>query len=260
MSDRTFKVTTPPMRGDDIRAWRQALNRQMETWRVAYRLPGDDVFDVATRDLTASVCHGLGLPSACEAMKHGVTPALRVKLRKKRQTPADKVRFVARVGWRAAFRKRHAATRVSPPLRKVLGDSWGYHPGVHDGIDLICPPDATGYAICDGTVLRADPGGWWGKGAPSDPAVRGRGDGIVVIRCDTNTGPFKAGLRFCYGHAEHPVVKVGEKVKAGQAICRAGFANAWHFHFMVNGRTDVKGLGDRDPRPFLEFARKHGGA
>jgi murein DD-endopeptidase MepM/ murein hydrolase activator NlpD len=62
------------------------------------------------------------------------------------------------------------------------------------------------------------------------------------------------GLNMCYGHAEGAVVKARDKVKAGDLLGHAGFANAWHVHFMVNGRTDQKGVGDRDPAPYVDFA------
>lgn len=257
---RTFQVLNPPMRGRDVKAWRETLNAQMETWGVDWRLsvpaePDRNLYDVEARAMTASVCHGFGLPSASSAMADGVTPELRVKLRNKRQTPEDKYRFALRAGWRRDLADRHASREVSPPLAKILADSWGYVPPVHDGIDLICSPRAAGLAICRARVIRADNAGWWGKGAPS-PAVAAKGDGIVILRSLTDTGPFRKGLHFCYGHAENVRVSVGDTVEAGQVICEAGLANAWHFHFMVNGRSDAKGVGDRDPRPFLDYARK----
>jgi murein DD-endopeptidase MepM/ murein hydrolase activator NlpD len=148
--------------------------------------------------------------------------------------------------------------KVAAPMKTVLEDSWGYHPPVHDGMDLICPPNEPIYAMTDGVVVRADAGGWWGKGAPADPKLKAKGDGIIVYRCTENAGPFKKGLNICYGHAENAKVKVGQKVVAGQPLGTAGLANAWHVHLMVNGRQDVLGLGDRDPRPFYDFARKNG--
>lgn len=262
MSERTFKVINPPMRGGDVRAWKVSLNEQMETWGVDYRLPiyeeaDRNLYDAETRSLTATVAHGLGLPSASSAMADGVTPELRIKLRNKRQTPEDKRRFAKRAEWRAALVRRYASRDVSPPLAVILEDSWGYHPPVHDGIDLICNPRAAGLAICKARVVRADNGGWWGKGAPS-PDIAAKGDGIVVIRCLVNVGPFREGLNFCYGHAENVRVQPGETVQAGQVICEAGLANAWHFHFMVNDRSDARGVGDRDPRPYLDYAEKKG--
>jgi murein DD-endopeptidase MepM/ murein hydrolase activator NlpD len=148
-----------------------------------------------------------------------------------------------------------AVPKVSAPLAHILEDSWGWHPGVHDGIDLICPPSEPLLAICRATVIRADAAGWWGKGAPADPALKAKGDGIIVIRSLVDAGPIKKGMNLCYGHAEGAVVKAGQTVEPGQRIGHAGFANAWHCHFMVNSRNDALGLGDRDPRPVVDFAR-----
>jgi murein DD-endopeptidase MepM/ murein hydrolase activator NlpD len=148
--------------------------------------------------------------------------------------------------------------KVSTPMKHILEDSWGYHPPVHDGIDLICPTSEPLLAICRAKVVRADAGGWWGKGAPADPALKARGDGIIILRSLIDAGPIKAGMNLCYGHAEHATVKVGQTVEAGQMIGHAGFANAWHTHFMVNMRGDTKGVGDRDPKPVVDYARSGG--
>lgn len=133
-------------------------------------------------------------------------------------------------------------------------DSWGYHPPVHDGEDLICSANAPLYAICDGTIIRADASGWWGKAPSGNVAL---GDGIIVLRMDEDDGPFQRGLNFCYGHAEGAVVTAGQRVKAGDHLGHAGLAVAWHVHAMVNGRSDALGLGDRDPRPFIDYAVEH---
>lgn len=250
---RTFIVTSPLMQGNDIRDWQEWLNGQMGLWDVDYRLEPDGTYGAVTRSLTASVCHGLGLASAMRAMKDGVTPRLRTKLRNKRLTPAEVKRHNERDPWLRDFREKHQRTDVSPPLALILEDSWGYHPPDHDGVDLICKPNAPLLAICKGKVVRADAGGWWSK-APSGDV--GKGDGIIVLRSLVDVGPFKPGLNFCYGHAEQPKVRVGD-VEAGQVIGSAGLARAWHAHFMVNGRTDAKGVGDRDPLPFVRFAKQH---
>jgi murein DD-endopeptidase MepM/ murein hydrolase activator NlpD len=130
-------------------------------------------------------------------------------------------------------------------------------PGGHDGIDLICGVDAPIYAICDAKVIDVRAGGWWGKGAPADPELRGRGDGIIQLECLVNVGPFRKGMHFGYGHAEGARVKVGDTVRAGQVIGRAGLANAYHVHFMVNGGGTTRGTGDRDPRPFVVYATQY---
>lgn len=155
---------------------------------------------------------------------------------------------------------RHEHTPVASPLDKILNDSWGYHPGVHDGVDLICEADARIYALCDARVIDVRSGGWWGKGAPADPALREKGNGIIQLECLTDAGPFRKGMHFGYGHAEKAVVKVGQTVQAGDLLGHAGFANAWHIHFMVNGGGTTKGVGDRDPAPFVRYAVARGGA
>jgi murein DD-endopeptidase MepM/ murein hydrolase activator NlpD len=257
MTDRTLKLTDPHMHGDDVRAWQDTLNRQMRTWDVAHRVEPDGDYGAATRDLTSTVLFGLGIGQ--HAMHDGVPPALRIKVRAKQLTTGERARYAARALWRERLRKKWSTdAHVAPPLAKIVSSSWGWHPGVHDGVDLICRPAAPCHAICTGEVIRADAGGWWGLGAPADAAVRARGDGIVVVRCTINAGPFRPGLNFCYGHAEAPIVRVGDHVKAGDHIARAGFANAWHVHFMVNNRTDQRGVGDRDPMPYVDYACKHG--
>lgn len=257
MTERTFKLTDPHQRGDDIAAWQTTLNRQLHVWEVAYSIDADGDYGAATRDLTATVLFGLGIDKAM--MTEGVTPELRVKVRNKRLSRGELARFAVRAAWRMRLRKRYAhAQNLATPIAKILGDSWGWHPGVHDGVDLICGPSVTLYALVSGECVRADPGGWWGLGAPADQALKARGDGIIVIRGNVTAGPFRPGLNFCYGHAEHPQVRAGEHVKAGQPIGRAGFANAWHVHMMVNARHDDRGVGDRDPLPYVNYARKHG--
>jgi murein DD-endopeptidase MepM/ murein hydrolase activator NlpD len=153
---------------------------------------------------------------------------------------------------------RHSKGHVSLPVDPILQSSWGYHPGVHDGVDLITDGDDTIVAICDGTVLRASSSGWWGKGARASGGHSiSEGDGVIVLRCSINEGPFQSGTNFVYGHAEHPTVKPGQRVKAGQRLGRAGFANAWHIHFCVNRRFDDRGVGDHDPMPYVEYARRN---
>lgn len=140
---------------------------------------------------------------------------------------------------------------VASPLNKILSSANGYSGG-HDGVDLISEADAAIFAICDAKVIDVRSGGWWGKNPTGDIS---RGDGIIQIECLVNSGPFKKGMHFGYGHAEGAVVRVGQVVKAGERLGRAGFANAWHVHFMVNGGGTPKGTGDRDPMPYVNYAR-----
>ena len=263
MAERTFKIDDPPMRGDDVRAWKTTLNRQMKTWRVDLRLPLTDEYDHAARSLTASVCHGLGLASASSAMKNGVTPELRVKLRNKRLTAAEKKRFDDRADWRRDFRERHKRRKVSPPLRRILQSSWGWAPKtgpnagkVHDGVDLTCANTSEPLlAMCRAEVVRADAGGWWGKSPSGDVSL---GDGIVIIRALEDAGPIKKGMNLCYGHAEHARVRPGDVVEPGEVIALAGLAVIPHTHFMVNKRSDDRGRGELDPMPLVRYAIAHG--
>lgn len=254
---RTFKITNPPMRGSDIEAWKKWLQGQAAFWGAYVDLPDNDVYDVETRSLTASICHGFGLPSASSAMEHGVTPELRIKLRNKRQTPDDKRRYADRADWRRRFARANPkpSKRVHTPIAHIRQDSWGWARG-HDGIDLICDPKVPVLAICKAKVMRADSGGWWGKGAPS-PSIAAKGDGIVIIRSLVNIGPIREGMNICYGHAESPQVRVNEIVEPGEMLARAGLANAWHIHWMVNRRSDTKGVGDMNPREILNYVRQH---
>ena len=260
MSDRAFKVQQPHMKGEDVRQWQQWLVDQFRQWDIRYPLEVDGDYGVATRSATATMAEAMGLV-APYGMEQGITPELRIKLRNRKLSVAEKARFAARVGYRRKLRDRFSAGGlVHTPIVRITADSWGWAPPVHDGIDLICPVKEPLLAICDGTIVRVQAGGWWGKGAPSDPAKKAIGDGIIVLRCDISAGPFKPGLLFGYGHAEGATVREGQKVEAGRKIGEAGFANAWHSHFMVHGPDSsppVGGTGDRDPRPFVNYARKN---
>lgn len=260
MSDRTFKIQSPQMQGGDVNAWREFLIARFAKWNIPYPLHLSGPYDVSLRAATATFLRAWGASSAAEAMEHGVSPWWRVKVRNDRRSVKEAALFLspARVAYRRALRERYKRRSVAVPVGKVLADSWGWHPGVHDGLDLICPPSSPLLAICDGEIVRVAAGGWWGLGAPADPALRSKGDGVIILRSTVDVGPIKRGLNFVYGHAEGATVKAGQNVKAGQMIGHAGFANAWHVHLCVNGRDDTLGVGDRDPRPFYDYARKHG--
>jgi murein DD-endopeptidase MepM/ murein hydrolase activator NlpD len=252
MSDRTFRVESPHMQGDDIRQWQKTLNRQFGTWKVNFGVVVDGDYGVATRDATATVLYGLGIARA--AMKEGVPPKLRIKVRNGQLTATERGRYDKRAEWRKRLRERHKdGGHVAPPLAKIISSSWGWTPPVHDGVDLICKPNATLYALCDAKVIDVRSSGWWGKAPTGD--VR-KGDGIIQLECRTDVGPFKRGMHFGYGHAEHATVRVGQIVKAGEPIGKAGLAVAWHVHFMANAGNTSKGIGDRDPMPFVSYAMK----
>jgi murein DD-endopeptidase MepM/ murein hydrolase activator NlpD len=253
MSDRTLRITDPFMEGDDVRGWQSWLNDKLDYWNVNLRLVEDGSYGYLSRSTTASIAYGMGYETSMLA--EGITPEIRIKMRNAVRTAEENQAHEARADWLDRFRDRYNPGDLHTPMAHILQDSWGWHPGVHDGVDLICPPSEPLLAICDGEIIRADAGGWWGLGAPSDPALRAKGDGIIILRSTTNQGMFDPGLNFCYGHAEGAVVRDGQTVKAGQHIGQAGYARAWHSHFMVNGNPNDRGVGDRDPLPYVRYAQ-----
>jgi murein DD-endopeptidase MepM/ murein hydrolase activator NlpD len=255
-SNRTFKLRTPHMEGDDIKEWQQTLNKKFAEWKVKYKIDDDSDYGVLTRDAAATVLYGLGIRQV--VMQNGVAPELRRKVRSRSLTPVEYARFVARTRWRNELRRKHAGGGVATPLARIISHSWGWHGSAHDGVDLICAEDAPIFSLCDAEVIDVRPSGWWGQGAvPSPGHPVSEGDGIIQIRCLIDAGPFKKGMHFGFGHAEHAIVRVGDKVKAGQRIGTAGYANAAHIHFMANNGGTTRGIGDRDPWPYVDYAIKH---
>lgn len=269
MSERTFKVGHETMQGDDVKAWQRDVNRLFRGMNIKSPLKIDGFYGVGTRAVTASLCRAMGLESAEKAMAHGVTPDLRIKLRNKNLTAADRNRrdSPARKEYRASLRRKWGdATppRVHTFTRKIITDDWGFQPG-HDGVDVITPENAVVFAPVKCEVIDVRPDGWWALGAPSNPDVRRKGDGIIQLKILVNVGPFKKGDVLGYGHAEKAYVKEGQIVQAGQPVGHAGMANAPHIHLMLNGGDvgtnragDPLGVGRKNPRPLIDYAVKHG--
>ncbi len=261
---RTFTLSSPLMRGDDVRAWRKTLRDKFAFWGVDYPLEMGQVYDIATRAATATILHGMGIAQA--EMEHGVTPELRTKIRNARLTPAERERYAQRAGWRDALVHKFEAGGVAAPVNKIITHANGWSgPNGHDGVDLICPEDAPLYAMCRCKVVRVSASGWWGSNPTASPGHPiSDGDGIVSIQALVSVGPIKKGWIFGYGHAEHAKVKVGQIVVAGQVIALAGFARAPHPHLMLNSgaarfwRGDfARGVGSMDPWPIVAYCIAH---
>ncbi len=256
MSDRTFKIDSPIMRGNDIKAWQELILQVGESWNVHFPLKVDGKYGLATRSFSKAVLFGRGFSH--EQLDDGITPWLRSRTRDPNTRP-DAVRERAgeqpRRDFRDALRKKYAKDAeqdVAAPIGKIITMTWGWTPGVHDGIDLICGVKAPIYALCDAEVIDVRPGGWWGN-SPSGEIWKG--DGIIQIKCLTDDGPFKRGMHFGYGHAEGADVHVGQRVEAGARLGEAGLAVAWHIHLMGNnGEFGLRGKGSFDPRPFVDYA------
>lgn len=260
---RTFKVRDPHMKGEDVKEWQIDVDQQFAEMEITCPIDHDGIYDVATRSYTASLIHSFGL-DASATLKDGLTPKMRSKLRHGALNSVERYRFHSPelVRYRRKLRKRWGSTQrasVRQPVDKILADSWGYHPGVHDGLDVICPPNAVIYAMVAGRVIDVRSRGWWGLGAPSDPDLKAKGDGIIQIEVLDAVGPFKKGMHIAYGHAEKSRVRVGEVVRAGEALGHAGLANAWHIHLMINdGSVGTRGVGNINPRGYLDYAIEHG--
>jgi murein DD-endopeptidase MepM/ murein hydrolase activator NlpD len=210
---------------------------------------------------TAKEAHTKAQKALIEAREKDIHP--RKHLVEARDAASDKLSMRRRqIAEARRIIARHSRGNVHSPIEPILAHSNGWAPG-HDGVDLISEASDEGWAICDGVIVRADASGWWGKGAvASHGHPISDGDGIVILKCTIDKGPFKKGMLFGYGHAENAKCDVGDVVKAGQVICHAGFARAWHFHFMVNAGTAQfwdgqrpRGVGDRNPWPFIQYAR-----
>jgi hypothetical protein len=103
---RTFRLQSPSMTGDDIRAFQRVVNERYRRWGVAKRIDEDGEYGSITRLAVRQVCHGLGLAKA--DYPGGITPALRMRVRKpSRRSPEELGRARARRGWLERLRRQH---------------------------------------------------------------------------------------------------------------------------------------------------------
>lgn len=261
---RTFKIQPKPMTGDDVKAWEQELKELFKGIGIDAPIVANGVYADIDRSYTKSFIYAIG-GDADYILERGVTPAVRSSLRhwKEHLAPAQKQTMDDRVDWRRRLRDRYGKIRdhgqgdVSLFIKKLLADSWGYHPGIHDGVDLISLPDVPIYAPvkCKAIDVRAQ--GWWNLGAPSDPVLKAKGDGIVQLEILETVGPFKKGDHIGLGHAEKARVKEGQVVEAGHWVANTGFANAWHIHCMLNDGSTTKGIGNKNPQAIVDYSIKH---
>jgi hypothetical protein len=106
MSDRTFKLTSPPMHGRDVAYFQQTLNERFDAWDVGFHLDVDGEYGAHTRSATERVMYGLGIGQ--RELAHGVSPELRTKLRHPdRRTRDECARAVRRRDWLRRLRARY---------------------------------------------------------------------------------------------------------------------------------------------------------
>lgn len=265
MSDRIFKLDTPAMHGDDIKLWERELKGLFSDIGIRAPIVANGVYASIDRSYTRSFIYAIGLDPD-KILERGITPEVRTALRNwhERITPEQTKKLNARVDWRRRLRQRYHDLdrgnqgRVSTFIDKLLADSWGYHPGIHDGIDLISLPDVPIHAPFRCKVIDVRPSGWWGLGAPTNSILRAKGDGIVQLEILETIGPVKKGWHIGLGHAEKARVKVGDIVKAGTWVANTGFANAWHIHCVLNnGKVGTRGIGNLNPQSMVDYTIKH---
>lgn len=262
MADVTLYVKNPHMKGDLVKSWQQEIKAEFKKMDIDCPIEIDGFYGVGTRGFTASLCYALGMIPE-NVMENGVTPELRTRIRNRLLTDAEVKRMAERVDWRRRLRERYASAAVSGVhriLKVVLTDDWGYHPGVHDGIDVVTTRSAQIFAPVRSKVIDVRGGSWWGKGAaPSSGFPVSAGDGIVQLEVLESIGPFKEGFHIGFGHCENASVKVGQILDPGDKVAKVGIANSsWHTHLMYNDGGTTRGVGNRDPRPMLDYAQKNG--
>lgn len=114
----------------------------------------------------------------------------------------------------------------TPRVTSMFGTRWGRP---HEGIDLTAPIGTPVFAADAGEVVY------------SGARVRGYGNMIVLKHADE--------LMTVYAHNSVLLVRVGERVSAGQRVAltgQSGHATGPHLHFEVR-----RGQTPRDPLPYL---------
>ncbi len=94
------------MSGGRIAAFQRVLNARYASWDVNHRIAVDGEYGQATRDATREIMFGLGI--AQSELEHGVSPALRIKIREPaRRSRAELKRSAGRADWRRRLRRRY---------------------------------------------------------------------------------------------------------------------------------------------------------
>ncbi len=104
---RTFRLVTPRMSGEDVRAFQRELNQRFEAWGIGKQIALNGNYCPRTRHAARQVARGLGIaPAECE---RGFTPALRGIIRTpSRRTPQQLERARRQRPWLRRLRAQHA--------------------------------------------------------------------------------------------------------------------------------------------------------
>jgi hypothetical protein len=186
---RTFKLTKPRIKGDDVMDFQRLLNRRFRDWKVPDTLGEDGEFGPETRRAARQVAHGLGLAAA--EYEHGITPAVRVLIRHPdRRSPAQKAAFARR----AEFRKKLRALRA----KDLAGDNDD-----KKALPGKAPPGMRGKAYSRARKLVGvmEQGGN-NRGRKVEEIIR-YAQGVVPEAWCVDF------LIYCYGHAGSKIVRPG---------------------------------------------------
>lgn len=105
---RTFKLQSPHMTGDDVGAFQRDLQARFDAWTINITVADDSDYGDATKEAAQRVCIALGILHE-QAMKGGVTPELRTKIRHPhKRTPQELTRSetAEAKAYRAKLRKK----------------------------------------------------------------------------------------------------------------------------------------------------------
>jgi hypothetical protein len=135
---RTFRIQSPAMTGEDIRAFQRVINERYRRWGVSKRVGEDGEYGSITRLAVRQVCHGLGLAKA--DYPGGVTPELQLRVRMpSRRSPDELARARARRSWlerlrrqqegggaelALAYARKNLGVKEIPENRGALVDKW----------------------------------------------------------------------------------------------------------------------------------------
>ena len=141
-SHRIFKIDSPHLRGEDVREFQRVLTSRYMAWDINTNIDDDGDYGVQTRDAAEQVCVGLGILHK-SAMKHGVTPQLRDKMKDpslRTDREKERAQMAAAKKFRAKLRERFktaegvgkfdgkdVAAWIIPSLRWAREHGWSGH-------------------------------------------------------------------------------------------------------------------------------------
>lgn len=197
------------MHGSDVKGFQRDLNNELARWRIHDRIAEDGRYGTVTRDTAVSVCHGLGLASSM--MDRGATPAVRLKVRNRKLTTAEKRRFDGLADWR----KRLARRYDGPEHAIVLAVGYAI---AHVGVKEDAGRPNRGAQVdrwerqCG--ILGA---AWCGCFANACLVAAGFPNQPWMMFCPTIEGRAKAGVG---GWSWHRTARVGDLVLYGASIAQ----------------------------------------